>query len=57
MWRTPDSGAGDAFLGGEAFLGGGDGERPFFEGKPLLGRGEGDRPLRAPGELRRQQYP
>jgi hypothetical protein len=52
MWRTTDSGAGDAFLGGEAFLGGGgDGERPFFDGDPLLAGDEGDRPLRAPGEL------
>jgi len=50
MQRTADS-AGDAFLGGEAFLGGGDGERTFFEGEPFLGGGEGDRPFRAPGEL------
>jgi hypothetical protein len=39
------------YLGGEAFLGGGDGERTFFEGEPFLGGGEGDRPFRAPGEL------
>jgi hypothetical protein len=25
------------YLGGEAFLGGGDGERTFFEGEPFLG--------------------
>ena len=45
------------YLGGEAFLGGGDGERTFFEGEPFLGGSEGDRPFRAPGELGRQQYP
>jgi hypothetical protein len=45
------------YLGGEAFLGGGDGERTFFEGEPFLGGGEGDRPFRAPGELGRQHYP
>jgi hypothetical protein len=31
------------YLGGEAFLGGGDGEQTFFEGEPFLGGGEGDR--------------
>jgi hypothetical protein len=41
------------YLGGEAFLGGGDGERPFLDGEPFLGAGEGDRPFRAPGELDR----
>jgi hypothetical protein len=25
------------YLGGEAFLGGGDGEQTFFEGEPFLG--------------------
>ena len=38
------------YLGGEAFLGGGDGERPFLDGEPFLGGGE---PFRAPGELDR----
>jgi len=52
MQRTADSAGGDTFLGGEAFLSGGDGERTFFEGEPFLGGGEGDRPFRAPGELR-----
>lgn len=52
MQRTADSAGGDAFLGGEAFLAGGDEERIFFEGEPFLGGGEGDRPFRAPGELR-----
>jgi hypothetical protein len=39
------------YLGDEAFLGGGDGERTFFEGEPFLVGGEGDRPFCAPGEL------
>lgn len=30
------------YLGGEAFLGGGDGDRTFFEGEPFFGGGEGD---------------
>jgi len=46
-----------AYLGGEAFLGGGDGERTFFEGEPFLGGGEGDWPFLAPNELGRQEYP
>jgi hypothetical protein len=45
------------YLGSEAFLGGGDGERTFFEGEPFLGGGEGDRPFHAPGELGIQHYP
>jgi len=42
MQRTADSAGGDAFLGGEAVLGGGDGEWTFFEGEPFLGGDEGD---------------
>jgi len=30
------------YLGGEAVLGGGDGEWTFFEGEPFLGGDEGD---------------
>ena len=45
------------YLGGEAVLGGGDGEWTFFEGEPFLGGDEGDWPFRAPDELGRHEYP
>jgi hypothetical protein len=44
------------YLGGEAFLGGGDGEQTFFEGEPFLG-GWRWSSFRAPGELGIQHYP